>query len=402
MPASPRQEEEEIAMLAPRKAFVATLIASTVLLFSACAMPADDPNFVDNAGGAGVAGGTGGVSGTGAAGDAVTAALAVPTSIGVDAPLSAKPAAGLLIVNVSDGSDESKVFSASMEEAATALGWTFKEVTGADTPENAPAAFQAALDLKPAAIHVEGLGTDVIGDGLTAAAAAGIKVVCTGCTAEPVEGMPEDIAIAGVQQYTDWGTLLASYVIANAGPDDANGEPFVEGIELPAVPAFVTFNAAFSTQLSALCNNCSLNENDMSINDPTGYADAAALAMQISNGRWALFDSAALSVGFEEALKANPPLVPTSIIGLSGGPENIKALVNKTQMAWTGYPIPIVAWRVVDQMARLIGGDAPSDGPVPTQLMTQENASTLVLGADGGYLGIADYQAQFKKLWGLG
>ena len=28
-------------MLAPRKAFVATLIASTVLLFSACAMPAE-------------------------------------------------------------------------------------------------------------------------------------------------------------------------------------------------------------------------------------------------------------------------------------------------------------------------------------------------------------------------
>ena len=391
-------------MLAPRKAIVATLIASTALLFSACAMPADDPNFVDNAGGAGVdaGAGSGGVSGAGQATDAVKAAMAAPTSIGVDAPLAAKPKAGLLIVNVSDGSAAATAFSAAMQEAATALGWTFQEVTGADSLDTAPAAFQKALDLKPAAIHVEGLGPDVIGDGLKAAAAAGIQVVCTGCTTDPVDGIPEDIALAGAKQYTDWGTLMASYVIANVGPDDANGEPFVEGIELPSVPAFVTFNTAFSTQLSALCNNCSLNENDMSVNDPSGYADAAAQAMQISNGRWALFDSAALSMGFEDALKTNPPLLPTAIIGLSGGPENIKALVAKTQMAWTGYPVPIVAWRVVDQMARLIGGDAPSDGAIPSQLMTQDNASTLVLDKDGGYLGIADYQAQFKKLWGLG
>jgi ribose transport system substrate-binding protein len=107
-------------------------------------------------------------------------------------------------------------------------------------------------------------------------------------------------------------------------------------------------------------------------------------------------------MGIEAALTASPPLVPTAIIGLAGGPDNIKALVAKTQMAWTGYSIPIVAWRVVDQMARLIGGDAPSDGPIPTQLMTQDNVSGLVLDKDGSYLGVADYQAQFKKLWGLG
>jgi ribose transport system substrate-binding protein len=393
-----------MSMLTARKTLVAVLVASTAVLFSACAMPADDPNFVENAG-APMDGGAAG-QGSGQTRDeaaaAVQAAMAAPTSIGVDAPLAAKPKAGLLIVNVTDGSEASKAFSASMEEAATALGWTFQEVAGADSIDTAPAAFQKALDLKPAAIHVEGLGPDVIGDGLKAAAAAGIRVVCTGCTGDPLDGSPEDMSIAGAQQYTDWGTLLASYVISNAGPDDTNNEPFVEGFEFPAVPAYATFNQAFSTQLSALCNNCSLNDNDMSLNEPTGYADAAAQAMQISNGRWALFDSAALSMGIEAALTASPPLVPTAIIGLAGGPDNIKALVAKTQMAWTGYSIPIVAWRVVDQMARLIGGDAPSDGPIPTQLMTQDNVSGLVLDKDGSYLGVADYQAQFKKLWGLG
>ena len=391
-------------MLTARKTLVAVLVASTAMLFSACAMPADDPNFVENAGAPmdGGAAGQGNGQTKDEAAAAVQAAMAAPTSIGVDAPLAAKPKAGLLIVNVSDGSAAATAFSASMQEAATALGWTFKEVTGADSIDTAPAAFQKALDLKPAAIHVEGLGPDVIGDGLKAAAAAGIQVVCTGCTGDPVDGSPEDVSIAGAQQYKDWGNLMASYVISNAGPDDANNEPFVEGFELPAVPAYATFNQAFSDHLSALCNNCSLNDNDMSVNDPTGYADAAATAMQISNGRWALFDSAALSMGIEDALTANPPLVPTAIIGLAGGPDNIKALAAKTQMAWTGYSIPIVAWRVVDQMARLIGGDAPSDGPVPSQLMTPDNASTLVLDKDGSYLGVADYQAQFKKLWGLG
>lgn len=392
-------------MLAPRKAIVAALVASTALLFSACAMPADDPNFAENVGapgGGGASAGAGGGADPSAAAATIDSATANPTSIGVDAPLSAKPKAGLLIVNVSDGSPSATAFSASMKEAATALGWTFQEVTGADSPENAPAAFQKALDLKPAAIHVEGLGPDVIGDGLAAAAAAGVKVVCTGCTGEPVDGSPEDISIAGAQQYTDWANILASYVIANVGPDDDNSEPFVEGFSLPTVPADLTIDDAFTAQLSSLCNNCSLNVNDMSVNDPSGYADAVATAMQISNGRWALFDSPDLSVGAEAALTANPPLKPTAIIGVSGGPENIKALAAKTQVAWTAYSIPVVAWRVVDQMARLIGGDAPADGPIPTQLMTQDNAASLVLDKDGSYLGIADYQAQFTKLWGVG
>ena len=69
--------------------------------------------------------------------------------------------------------------------------------------------------------------------------------------------------------------------------------------------------------------------------------------------------------------------------------------------AWIAIPQPVMAWRVVDQFARLIGGGEPATGPLPSQLLTGENAPTAVLDENGNYIGIADYQDQFKALWGV-
>ena len=39
---------------------------------------------------------------------------------------------------------------------------------------------------------------------------------------------------------------------------------------------------------------------------------------------------------------------------------------------------------------------------LPTQLITQDTVNDLVVDKDGNYVGVADYQAQFKKLWLVG
>jgi hypothetical protein len=100
-------------------AALATL-ASASLVLAACAMPADDPNFIPG----GSVDGTseGGISAN-TAQSVVDQALVAPTSIGIDTPLAATPAAGALIVGLSDGTEESKSLDASMAAAAAALGF---------------------------------------------------------------------------------------------------------------------------------------------------------------------------------------------------------------------------------------------------------------------------------------
>ena len=77
-------------------------------------------------------------------------------------------------------------------------------------------------------------------------------------------------------------------------------------------------------------------------------------------------------------------------------PEEAAAL-----QAWIAIPQPVMAWRVIDQFARLIGGGEPVVAPLPSQLLTGANAADAVVDENGNYIGIADYQDQFKALWGV-
>ena len=69
--------------------------------------------------------------------------------------------------------------------------------------------------------------------------------------------------------------------------------------------------------------------------------------------------------------------------------------------AWMAVPQPVMAWRVIDQFARIIGGDAVATGPLPSQLLTGATVGTAVLDESGNYIGVADYKEQFRALWGL-
>jgi hypothetical protein len=60
-----------------------------------------------------------------------------------------------------------------------------------------------------------------------------------------------------------------------------------------------------------------------------------------------------------------------------------------------------MGWRIVDQFARIIGGEALAEGPLPSQLITVANAGDVVVDESGNYIGIADYKEQFSALWGV-
>lgn len=430
-----------------RKSFVAAALTASALVLTSCAMPADDPNF---AGEVEAGGQIDEVVAEANAADqaALDDALVAPTSVGVDAPLSATPEAGLSIVSLTDGTEYGAVFEASLAEAGSALGWTVESVpVDIADPMAVAEAFDAAVASAPAGIHVTGAMADALAASLPAAQTAGIPVICTGCSSvTPVDGIT-DASIDGTEQNTLWANVLASYVVDN----QASGED--AGVQYFSLPggALADFNLEFSTSLLDQCRNCSASESivDPTMMDITDSASVAAFItgeMSLALGSWALLDSGALSATVADSLADDPMLLSPvvllgrgataadieSLMALGGGPapaepeaapsaddaaaEDVAAADAEGDaefaatrspeeaaglQAWIGISQPVMAWRVADQFARLIGGDAPSTGPIPSQLLTGATVAEAVLDETGNYVGVADYKEQFAALWGL-
>jgi ABC-type sugar transport system substrate-binding protein len=158
-----------------------------------------------------------------AADKGVTAAKAIvkqysgtPKTINITTPLKVSPKTlpTKLIVGLSNGGAENKTLNDGLAAGGAVLGWTFKEVSGADTPENQRAAFQQALDLKPSGIHISGIEPSTLGDLLGKAKAAKIPVICSACMSAPTSALV-DTHIAGKRQLDVWGRMIAAYVVAN-------------------------------------------------------------------------------------------------------------------------------------------------------------------------------------------
>lgn len=402
------------------------MLASASLVLAACAMPADDPNFTQISGVGGDAAANAAAQEAGTA--ALEGALAAPTSIGIDAPLTAAPKKGAVIVSFTDGSDFEAVMQTAMIAGAEKLGWTVESVTVDPADPTAVAtAFDEAVAKKPSGIHLRGEFYDSVSMGLAAAETAGIPVVCTGCSGDP-SGAIKDTSIDGTNQNLVWADSMAAYVISS----QYKGEG--AGVLIFTAPggAVNDFNNEFDTALLAGCRECSTNQSlldpaAIDLADPAAVTGFVTSELSTSMGAWALLDSGAFSGGVAEAIASDPTLLaPVVLTGRGASAADISALAalagsavpaassdpaeagSRTPeqaaalQAWMGISLPVMGWRVVDQFARILGGEALADGPLPSQLLTAANAADAVLDGNGNFVGIADYEAQFSALWGLG
>ncbi|MEI7452920.1 MAG: substrate-binding domain-containing protein [Actinomycetes bacterium] len=323
-----------------------------------------------------------------------------PTSINITTPLKVSPKTlpTKLIVGLSNGGDENKTLDDGLAAGSATLGWTFKEISGADIPEHQRAAFQQALDLKPAGIHISGIEPDTLGDLLGKAKAAGIPVVCSACMSAPTSGLV-DTHIAGKRQLDVWGRMIAAYVVAGTPA------PNVEGVTVPLFPILIRFDEAFKNNLNILSGGKAVyHANPQQLTDIFAGKTPAAVVSAVQPNKaanWIVADLGGWVAGVSAALKTAGLQSQVQIGGLTAGLGNIAGLKDGTESAWTGYSLPIVGWTVIDSFARYFQKMPFNTKDLPTQVLTKANASSLVLTADGNYLGVKDYVKQFKKVWGV-
>ncbi|MEI8358572.1 MAG: substrate-binding domain-containing protein, partial [Deltaproteobacteria bacterium] len=269
------------------------------------------------------------------AADSITVAKAVvgkfsptPKSINITAPLKTKPAKGLLIVGLSNGGDENKVLDEGIAAGAAVFGWTFKEIAGAVDPNTQRAAFQQALNLKPAGIHISGIEPSTLSDLLDQAKKMNIPVVCSACMSKPTSALV-DTHIAGARQLDAWGNMIAAFVAAQT-----NCNANVQGITIPLYPILIRFDVAFEASLKKYCPAAkyTANPQDLVGTILAGKEPATVVGIMTKNPttNWLVSDLGGWMVGVPAALKAAGLNGKAQIGGLTAGKANIQGVKDGT------------------------------------------------------------------------
>jgi ribose transport system substrate-binding protein len=379
-----------------RKTLATVITLTSALAIAACSSSSSSGSGSSSSSSAG--------SSSGSSSSGVTAAKAyqqqflnTPTSIGISTPLKSKPASGKLLVGLDSGLGSAKVLAKYWAQAAAEAGWTYKDLISGGTPSTQQSAMNSAIQLNPAGILTSGIPNSTIQTQLALAKQKGIWVNSSATTSPP-SGAMFDTSIANPDQLHEWGKMVAAYVVTQS-----NGKAHIQTFALSSFPILYEFDKAFKAAIAQWCPDCKVTEHPQQLSDigtKTPQAVVSAVTRDPST-TWLIFDLGDLATGVNAALAA-AGLHGLHIGGLTADVPQIQALKDKTQDVWTGYSLPIVAYRQVDSFARKFEGTATLNAVLPTQLLTQDNVNSMVADSAQNYVGVADYRTQFKKLWLLG
>ena len=379
-----------------RKTLAAAVAITSAVLISACSSSSSSTTTSSSTSTSSASATSGGSSSAGvAAAQAYEQQfLTSPTSIGISTPLKSKPPTGKLLVGLDSGSGSAVVLAKYWAQAAADLGWKYKDLQSGTTPASQQAAMASAIQLNPAGILTSGIPNSTLTTQLALAASKGIWVNSSADTS-PASGAMFDTSISNPAQLAQWGKMVAAYVVVQS-----NGKAVVQDFSLPVFPILLAFDTSFVAALKVWCPACKVTQvpqTAAAIGTTTPQAVVSAVTRAPSTN-WLIFDLGDLATGVPAALSA-AGLHGLSIGGLTADTPNIAGLKNGTENVWTAYSLPIVAYRQMDSMARKFEGMQILNAALPTQLMTPQNVNSLVEDSQGNYVGVANYQSQFEKLW---
>ena len=288
----------------------------------------------------------------------------------------------------------------SAEEAAKAMGWSFRIIDGQGTATGRSAALRQALDLKPDGIVLGTIDALEQLHAIKEIASKGIKMVGWHAMGKP--GPDRDLPIftnIATEPY-DVGKAAAMYAVA-----DSDGKA---GVVIFNDPIYAIANAKTQAMIDTLkgCAGCSLL-----MVDTTPLKDAAAAMpqrtawlLQHYGKKWT-YSIAVNDLWFD----AMPPTFIAAAIPGNGYPRNISAgdgselafnriRKSRYQIGTVAEPLRLHGWQAIDELNRAFAGQPPSGYSAPVHLVTKANIEF-----DGGPRNEFDpdngYRDVYKKIW---
>jgi ribose transport system substrate-binding protein len=400
-------------MRKPVQRALAAMVASLVLATAACGSSSKGSSSpaTTTASSSGptttAATSAGAASPAGSSSDSGTAAksraeqyLKPATSIGITTPLTGKPPAGKKVYWLEGNIQSILPITGGFKEAASALGWNLTVLTydPAD-PQGPSAAMRQAVDAGADYIAISGQSIAILGQALDAAKAKKIPVIDMYSTDE-VGGAANGIYanVGGTPFSQKSAALLSDYVIGDSG-GDAN----VLFVNVPDFKILQIVADAVTGNFKSQCPNCTVTPLNVSIGDLTGGTVASQVVSALQSKSkidYVYVTIGDLATGLPEALQAAGLAGKVKIVGGVPNTEQVQSLIDGKAAAYTVLGRPASAWAAMDVMARLsVGMDADAKGHelLPSVIWTPDNVPKPAQ----DYQGAENYQAQFKKLWGV-
>jgi hypothetical protein len=306
-----------------------------------------------------------------------------------------------------------------LQEAAAALGAKFERFTHQDTPQTVQQAAIEALQSNPSMILFSGDPTQWFSAQLAQMNARHIPTIAW---SEPGGFTPSGISanLLNSDDYYFLGVLEADWVAAKYG---AGTQTLL--LNVPAYPVLQTAGQGYVNELKTVCPTCSettLNFTvDNVVNGTVASSVVAALQKQPKVKEIVGTFGGLITQQLAQAV-SNAGFTSVKAISASGTSSNYQLIQQgDLQEADIALPSGFLAWRAIDVGLRLLAGQSVSAsnsrpaladiaghpdiyaGGVPQEFVTKaQMPSGTVTSVDQLWSPSADYQAQFKKLWGVG
>lgn len=332
-------------------------------------------------------------SGSGEAASIIAPYVGKASPIPVDEPLKELPK-GQKFVYVQCGVPECAVIAEGAKEAAAALGVELTVIPAGGTATSISQAFESAAQLKPAVVYEDAIDPVLWPKPFKELKAQGTPIVAETIPESSGEGM---VVFNSSERFSHTGKLMAAYVAAKA-----EGATHAVFYWPPDYTVFKGEAETFKKELTRLCPECTA-ELVTAPSTTIGKelpSRVVSYLQQNPETNWVGFAFGSMVQGVPEALGAAGLSAET--ISQAGGEPNWQYLKEGKQTVDLSGDIQIEAWVAMDIAARLATGqELPKtelNGSTPQQFLTQEE---ITFDPAGGFHPFPDYQATFKKLWGV-
>lgn len=288
------------------------------------------------------------------------------------------------------------------EEAAKALGWTFRLIDGRGTATGGADALTQAIALHPDGIILGSVSIENNRTALKQAADSGIVVVGWHATDKPGP-------IADPKVFTNVSTdpYTIAYTAGEYAVVHSNGTAGAEVISDRQYPIVVTKTNGIEAAIKT-CTGCTLLSED---NGPFGEVPQRTPALTNSllqrfGGKLGYmltfndvyFDFVVPTLRGAGVEAGGPPYLISAGDGSVSAYERIRQ--GKYQIATVPEPAIMQGWQLVDELNRAFAGQPPSGFQTHVHLVTKDNVD-----ADGGkdnrFDPANDYRGHYKAIWGV-
>jgi ribose transport system substrate-binding protein len=326
----------------------------------------------------------------------VKAWLRRPTSIAITTPLGAPIPKGKTIWWLQNSSPATIALGKDLTKAVAAVGWKLKIVDIGLTPETIKAGWDLAVSGKPDAVISSGFPRSLFEPELQALKKRNIPVLDMTTADAPGNGLTAVFDYG--PDYLKAGDRLARYVLSKSG---TNVKAAI--INSSAFPNLGLVGKGFQQTLQKYCSSCSVDNLDVPVT-----SIGSDLPVRVStflqahpDVNWVYIGYSDMLVGVPAALQSAGITSNVKFVTIDLSPTTAVYLKNQQFLAATdGFPGPEIMWRTVDFLLRYFDHKPTTPSTthnLPVWLVTSSNVPSTT-----NYFSLVpNYQAQYKKLWGV-